>query len=221
MMANGFGNEIAPLTERFGESYFYGKRESNYSNYETLNPHRQFKGVRSFIKSEMSGGRFLDVGCAFGSLIKRVSAHFDEAHGCDVSRFAISKARGLVPGAEFTVADIEAGLPYPDGSFDCITALDILEHTKSLEKSFGNLVSKLRSGGYLIFSVPLNNPIRKLFGFLDKDKTHISILPKTELVRIIKKHNMRIVRKSYACSFPLVHKIPYIPAEIQFVLRKN
>jgi SAM-dependent methyltransferase len=220
-MANGFAQDTLPLPERFGESYFYGKRESNYSNYETMNPHRQFKSVRSFIKEQGIRGKCLDVGCAFGSLLKRVSPHFDELYGCDISMFAIGKATGKVPEAEFRVADVEEGLPYPDGEFDCITAMDILEHTRSFEKSFGNLVRKLREGGFLIFSVPMDNPIRKMFGFLDKDKTHISILPKPEIMRIIRKHGMRVMGRRYACSFPFIHKIGFIPAEIQFVLQKS
>ena len=220
-MANGFVHDHLPLTERFGRDYFYGKKESNYSNYEDMNPHRQFKSVRSIVKEQEIGGKCLDVGCAFGSLLKRVSPHFEELYGCDVSRFAISKAEEKVPDADFRVVDIESGLPYPDASFDCITAMDVLEHTKSFEKSFGNLVGKLKSGGYMIFSVPLNNPIRKLFGFLDKDKTHISILAKPEIMRIIKKHDMKVVERKYHCSFPLIHKIGYIPAEIRFVLQKN
>jgi len=219
-MANGFAQDTLPFPERFGESYFYGKRESNYSNYETMNPHRQFKSVRSFIKGQGIKGKCLDVGCAFGSLLKRVSPHFDELHGCDISRFAIKKATEKVPGADFRVADVGKGLPYPDGTFDCITAMDILEHTESFERSFGNMVRKLKGGGHLIFSVPMDNPIRKLFGFLDRDKTHISILPKPEIMRIIRKHGMRVVSRRYACSFPLIHKVRFIPAEIQFVLQK-
>ncbi len=209
------------MTEMFGENYFYGKKESNYSNYDELNPQKEFKNVISFIRDNKLNGRFLDVGCAFGFLLKEVSPFFDEVYGCDISEFAISKARQKTPSTDLRIVNIEESLPYPDGMFDCITALGVLEHTRSFEKSFTNLIRKLRGGGYLIISVPVSNRMRKLFGFLDKDKTHISVLSKSEIIDITNKHKMEIVKTRYFCPTPMSRKIPYVPAGIEMVLKKE
>jgi len=209
------------MSEMFGRDYFYGKKESNYANYETMDPRRQFDGVKSIIKKHGINGKCLDVGCAFGFLLNWVSEHFDEMYGCDISKFAIGKAKEKFPGTDFRVVDADKGLPYPDESFDCVIAMDVLEHTKSFENSFDNLVGKLKSGGYMIFSVPMNNPLRRTFGFLDKDKTHISILSKPEIMRLIRKHDLKVVESKYKCSFPVLHKIGYVPVEIEFVLQKK
>ena len=133
------------MTEKFGKAYFYGKK-SNYFSYDRLKPSKQFKSVISFIKNQKLEGRFLDVGCAFGLLLKEVSSFFNELHGCDISQFAIIKARQKIPNADLRVVNIEKALSYPDDMFDCITALDVLEHTYSFEKSFANLVKKIEKG---------------------------------------------------------------------------
>jgi 2-polyprenyl-3-methyl-5-hydroxy-6-metoxy-1,4-benzoquinol methylase len=209
------------MEEKFGRDYFYGNKESNYYNYDTIDASLAFKSGISFIKdNNFSGGRILDVGCAFGIFLEEVDPFFDKIYGCDISKFAIEKAKEKLPEADFKVVDVEKSLPYEDDFFDCITAFDVLEHTKNLEKSFENIVSKLKDGGYLIMSMPINCWPRKIFGFLDKDKTHISILKGKELVQIINKNELEIIKKDYFLPFPIVHKISGIPAEVEFILRK-
>ena len=209
------------MEEKFDRDYFYGNKKSNYYNYEAIDASVVFKNSILFIKNNsFKGGRILDVGCAFGIFLEKVSSFFDEVYGCDISKFAIDKARKKLPEADLKVVDVEKNLPYEDNFFDCITAFDVLEHTKNLEKSFENIVSKLKSGGYLIMSIPVNRWPRKFFGFLDKDKTHISILKEEEIIRIINKNELEIIKKEYFLSFPIIYKISNIPAEVEFILRK-
>ncbi|NIM47042.1 MAG: methyltransferase domain-containing protein [Candidatus Aenigmarchaeota archaeon] len=209
------------MTERFGRDYFYGFKESNYYDYEKMNPSKLFKNVISFIKNQNIRGKFLDVGCAFGLLLKEVSPLFNELHGFDISEFAIKKAKQKIPKANLKVVDLEKSLPYSNESFDCIVALDVLEHTKNFEKNFEKIVKKLKRGGYLILSVPIDTWLRKFFGFLDKDKTHISILKEDKLFQIVKKNKLKVISKRYFFPLPLIYKIPYIPFEIELMLKKE
>jgi len=210
------------MTEQFGRSYFYGFNESNYVNYEKLNPSKLFEGILYFVrKHNIRVSKILDVGCAFGFLLKELSSFFDELHGFDISEFAIEKARKVIPEASLQIHSLEDPLPYPDNSFDCITAIDVLEHTKNFEKSFEKMVPKLKKGGYLIVSTPLDDWPRHYFGFLDKDKTHISVLTEKELTRIMRKHNMTVIDKRYYAPFPFIYRIPRIPFSIEVLLRKK
>jgi 2-polyprenyl-3-methyl-5-hydroxy-6-metoxy-1,4-benzoquinol methylase len=209
------------MTEEFGRSYFYGFSKSNYLNYEKLNPSKLFEGIVYFVrKHNIRFKKVLDVGCAFGFLLKELSSAFDELHGFDISEFAIEKAKKVIPEASLKIHSLEDPLPYPDNNFDCITAIDVLEHTKDFERSFGKLVKKLRKGGYLIVSTPLDDWPRRYFGFMDTDKTHISVLKEQELNSIIKKNNLRVIDKRYYLPFPLIYRIPRIPFSIEVLLRK-
>jgi SAM-dependent methyltransferase len=69
----------------------------------------------------------LDVGCATGYLVEALRDLGVEAEGCDASDFAVHHP---APGAagHLRRADPVAGLPYADGTFDLVSALEILEH---------------------------------------------------------------------------------------------
>jgi 2-polyprenyl-3-methyl-5-hydroxy-6-metoxy-1,4-benzoquinol methylase len=210
------------MSEEFGRGYFYGLSESNYLNYEKLNPSKLFEGILYFVKKyNIEASSLLDVGCAFGFLLKELSSVFGELHGFDISEFAIEKARKIIPQASLQILSLEDTLPYPNDNFDCITAVDVLEHTRNFAKSFAEIVSKLKKGGYLIVSTPLDEWPRKYFGFLDKDKTHISVLRECELNNIIRDNNMRVIDKRYYAPFPFIYRISNIPFNIEVLLRKQ
>lgn len=212
---------LSPVPEKFGKDYYYGKKESHYANYEAIDPYRQFRPVLEFIKNEKINGKFLDVGCAFGLLLNEVSPYFDDLYGCDISEYAISKAKARVRNADLKVVDISRQLPYPDEYFDFVTALDVLEHTEDLERSFSNIVNKVKKGGYIFISMPIDAWPRKLFGFYDKDKTHISVLSEARLRTIIERQGLKVISKRYFSPFPVFYRLPYLPVEIEFILQKQ
>jgi 2-polyprenyl-3-methyl-5-hydroxy-6-metoxy-1,4-benzoquinol methylase len=210
------------MPEEFGRNYFYGFSKSNYLNYEKLNPSKLFKGIMYFVrKHDIRVNNVLDVGCAFGFLLREVSSVFHELHGFDISEFAIAKARKVVPEASLQIHSLEDPLPYEDNTFDCVMAIDVLEHTKNFEQSFEEIVKKLKKNGYLIVSTPLDDWPRRYFGFLDKDETHISVLKEAELDHIIKKNNMITIEKRYYAPCPFIYRIPKIPFSIEILLRKQ
>ena len=210
------------MTEKFGRNYFYGFSQSNYLNYEKLNPSKLFKGIIHFVKKHNIGGNeILDVGCAFGFLLKELSSVFSHLYGFDISKFATEKARKVVPEASLRILSLEDPLPYAEEKFDCITAVDVLEHTKDFEKNFEKIVRHLKKGGHLIISTPLDEWPRKYFGFMDKDETHISVLKEKELKDIIRRNKLKIIDERYYLPFPLIYRIPRIPFSIEILLRKQ
>lgn len=207
--------------EKYGHDYYYGQKLSNYICYDSIDTSKQFNTVISFIRKNKLKGNYLDVGCAFGLLLRETSKDFDRVYGCDVSDFAISRARSNAKDADLRVVDIEKPLPYPDRYFDLVTAMDVLEHTTNLENAYGNIVRKVRPGGYLIMSMPIDEWPRKLAGFVDKDKTHVSVLPERRIENIIHKSGMRIISKRCYVPFPMVDQLPYIPAEVEYVMKND
>jgi len=69
----------------------------------------------------------LDIGCAKGFLCKALLELGIDAHGCDISEYAVSNCEPEVKG-RLKIADIRDGLPYLDNSFDLVCAEATLEH---------------------------------------------------------------------------------------------
>jgi ubiquinone/menaquinone biosynthesis C-methylase UbiE len=97
-----------------------------------------------------AGARILDIGCSTGHVIAAIPDTYERT-GADVSSGAIERARTLRPGIEFEQASVE-DLPFADGSFDCVIALDVLsargvDHPAAALTEIGRV---LRPGGVLI-----------------------------------------------------------------------
>ena len=135
------GRELTAVAERayarvdyYGASYFGEGRDpsgdragcSGYATYDRLSSNADVAG---FVVWRTFGGarRTLDVGCATGFVVEVLRELGVEAEGCDVSRYAIEHA---APGARghVRVGDVLAGLPWEDGTFDVVSALETLEH---------------------------------------------------------------------------------------------
>jgi 2-polyprenyl-3-methyl-5-hydroxy-6-metoxy-1,4-benzoquinol methylase len=208
------------MDEFFDEDYFFGNKKSNYVSYDEIDPKIYFKNVIRFIEEHQMGGRYIDVGCAFGFLIRELSPFFDETYGCDVSSYAVERARKSVPESKLEVVDLDKAFPYPKSHFDMVTALDVLEHTRNLEGNLEKICSAVKDKGYLIVSLPIKAWPRRLFGFLDKDKSHISIPNERELVAMIENNGFKILDKRYFAPLPYVYKLSHVPAEVELFLQK-
>ena len=95
------------------------------------------------------GDRLLDVGCHEGELIERVAARVAAATGVDPVAHPRAEARlrilrGVFPG------EVE----FPPASFDCITALAVLEHVSDPAGFARACAAALAPGGRVVITVP-------------------------------------------------------------------
>jgi SAM-dependent methyltransferase len=108
----------------------------------------------------------LDVGCNVGEFLVGARATYPALRlaGCDVNPTAVEHARRAVPGADVQVSEADA-LPYPDGAFDCLTCIEVLEHVPPARWSAAlrEMRRVLRPGGRLV----LRTPHAGLFAWLD------------------------------------------------------
>jgi len=98
--------------------------------------------------------RVLDVGCAFGSMGKRLrELRGSEVVGIENEERAADIARGNV--SKLITGDVEnIKLPFDEAYFDCIVYGDILEHLRNPWKVLKDHTHYLKRGGFCIASIP-------------------------------------------------------------------
>jgi SAM-dependent methyltransferase len=95
--------------------------------------------------------QILDAGCGSGRVLGHL-ARFGEVAGVDISPLAVRAARER-GHEEVLEANIER-LPFPSGSFDLVTCLDVIEHTRDDVAVLRELRRVTRPGGRVLLTVP-------------------------------------------------------------------
>jgi len=112
-----FGEGRNPTGDREGRS--------GYASYDRVSSNADIAAYLLWRNFDVR--RTLDVGCATGYLVEALRELGLDACGCDASPFAVEHA---APGARGHVrlGELADGLPFADGEFDLVSALEILEH---------------------------------------------------------------------------------------------
>lgn len=98
-----------------------------------------------------AGGRFLDVGCGEGRLVRMLAAQGMTGCGIDPTEALIDTARQRDPAGDYRVAGGEA-LPFSDGEFDLVISCLALCDMPDLDAAASEMARVLRPGGRLIFA---------------------------------------------------------------------
>jgi SAM-dependent methyltransferase len=85
---------------------------------------RFFGRIADRIKADTAANRVLDAGCAMGLLVEALVERGIDAHGVDISDYAIGQAAPAVRD-RVRVASLTAPL---DGRYDLIVCIEVLEH---------------------------------------------------------------------------------------------
>jgi len=136
--------------------------------------------------------RILDVGCGTGANLLMLSKYGD-AEGVDISEDALAFCRER--GLENVKLGAAEKLPYEDGTFDLVTALDVVEH---LDDDLGGLREMrrvLRPGGRVLLFVPT---FMFLWGLQDDVSNHRRRYRLPELRRVLEQAGFEIERTTYA-----------------------
>ena len=98
-------------------------------------------------------GVLLDVGGATGNLGYALRDHFEWRCVVDIAKDC--KEPALTKGNDFVTADIDRdGIPWKDGFFDLITALDFIEHIIDPQKFARECLRVLKPGGRVLINTP-------------------------------------------------------------------
>jgi len=158
-----------PSEEALREYYDGVAAETSPWNYGTRWPHE--RALDRLLAKMPDGSRVLDVGCWTGRLL---SPHLPrlKTFGIEPNRTAARTAEKN--GLQILGARIDESIQ-TNGSFDCITMVDLFEHLREPMKTLKLLVSSLAPGGILYLvtgrtnctAVRLNGPSYWYFGCPD------------------------------------------------------
>ncbi|HKV11007.1 MAG TPA: class I SAM-dependent methyltransferase [Thermoanaerobaculia bacterium] len=134
------------------DAYFEGG-EAGYSSYQsqeaTLRPtFRAF--LRELSKRGMTGGRLLEVGCAYGFFLDEAKGFFDHRRGTDYSPAAYEKARSRADRVDLGGLEQIA----PGELFDTIAVIHVIEHIYDPVAFLRECATHLAPGGSIVLATP-------------------------------------------------------------------
>jgi 2-polyprenyl-6-hydroxyphenyl methylase / 3-demethylubiquinone-9 3-methyltransferase len=104
------------------------------------------------VKSIAPSTTVLDVGCGAGFLSNELAKNGLTVTGVDLSPESLNVARAHDSTKSVIYQTADAGkLPFADGSFDVVTALDFLEHVENPAEIIKEFARVLKPGGIFIF----------------------------------------------------------------------
>jgi len=178
----------------------------NPREYEVLfrveDRHWWFDGVRREIEAELARARpvfsrWLDAGSGTGGLLANLRPPGSPAaYGVEVSPdgLAFSRLRGLTRLSRASVME----LPFPQGTFDLVTSIDVLCHRGVEEdRVLAETHRCLREGGLLVLQVPAFDSLR---GEHDEAVWTNRRYRKREVERMISSAGFRLLRSFYRNS---------------------
>ncbi|MBU6382935.1 MAG: bifunctional 2-polyprenyl-6-hydroxyphenol methylase/3-demethylubiquinol 3-O-methyltransferase UbiG [Verrucomicrobia bacterium] len=98
------------------------------------------------------GKEVLDIGCGAGILTNALAQAGHTVHGIDLSEksLEVAKKRDTTHSVRYTLANAYS-LPYPDGMFDVVCAMDVLEHVEEPSLVISEAARVLKKGGLFFF----------------------------------------------------------------------
>lgn len=169
------------------------------------------KVFEKFLSKVPIEGRVLDVGCANGAFLKALREKgYRNLHAADRGNFISLPGFEDIPFQKIDVAFEQ--FPYPDHSFDAVTAFAVLEHLENPFFFVREASRLLKPEGLFVISIPNAFHIWSRLSFLLKGELthwtianeHISVFTKSIFKKTFSRY--RTEATLYSSGF-----IPYIP----------
>lgn len=136
-------------------------------------------------------GNILDIGCGAGNMIHHLS-RYGRVQGIEIDPrpVAIAQARGY----DVRLGDATRAIPFPDASFDLVTALDVIEHVDDDRAILREAYRVLRPDGTLAITTPA---FQWLWSYNDVLNAHKRRYTPRELRERVERAGFRIRRLTF------------------------
>jgi tellurite methyltransferase len=109
----------------------YKKEGRDYSYYNIVEPHKDMPKVAGLFRKN-GVKRVLDLGCGAGRNLVYLARKRFELYGLDLAPEGLKIIRKSLDkerlGSELRKGDVYGRLPYPDGFFDAVISVQVLQH---------------------------------------------------------------------------------------------
>lgn len=142
-----------------------------------------------FIKEKFNPQTVLDVGCAYGELVKGLNDLGIEAYGIDGSEYAINNSPSTIRSKLFKVNLNSDKFPFEDKKFDVIGSFYSVEHIHDIEFFCNELHRTLKDNGIAWFLTPDE-------GIEGRNETDVFTNTFEEWKKIFEKNNFNVKKFS-------------------------
>jgi SAM-dependent methyltransferase len=185
---------------------------------------------------EGRGGRLLDLGCHEGEFTVRIAARLGAERTCGVEFIEAHAELARERGIAVHVGDLDAGLPYPDASFETVHSNQVIEHVRFTDVFLSEIRRVLVPGGIACLStnnlaswhnvaalvmgfqpfpmhvsdqLTVGNPIHFDRGkpHPDRGRSHLRMFTGRALSELCAHHGLRTVRMQTVGYYPLPPKL--------------
>lgn len=149
------------------------------------------KAKFNIIKTQIGNRSFyeaLDLGCSGNSILPFLP-NIKRRFYFDIARKPLTQFRNI-PG-NFPVIGMLEHLPFPNNSFDLISALDVIEHIYHDKIAAKEIMRVLKTGGILLITVPHS---MKYYSYQDSLIGHYRRYEVDQIIDLFSQNNLRFLK---------------------------
>ncbi|MFW6365751.1 MAG: class I SAM-dependent methyltransferase [Spirochaetota bacterium] len=196
------------LASLYSSDYYGGTAEYAYTDERIDEPYNAcvWDARINKIRSWVSSGRFLDIGCSFGGFLVRASRYYTP-YGIEISAEAAAYAenRGITVHTG-SVYDC----PFEEDSFAVATMIEVIEHLKDPVRAVSCVYSRLQPGGIAVIQTADMNAWQAREAGNDYHyylPGHVSYFSETNLTWLLSRVGFSEIRVYRPVDFGLLPKL--------------